>query len=309
MSRTSDQQQKPKTLTFPSKFHLVPMALLRRPTFLQKEFRESRAQQMALNFKIEGLGRLIVNHRDGVFLIIDGCHRHYALLKNDFGSYDIECEVYENLSDEEMAQVFLLHAKRRVMAQFEKFNVNCEANTPRECEIRRVVESNKLKISREREVGCVSAVAALIRVYDACGSKMLGMVLRTLNRAFAGDYAAFDGPLMEAIGQVFNRYNGRTSEDLLTERLSTAQGGVRAIYRRAENQRVRTGNQRVPCIAAAIVELYNRGLNARSERRLASWWKHSDEDLPTETKAATTESRARRRTTTTTPAAPHDLHV
>jgi hypothetical protein len=281
------------------------MALMRRPTFLQKEFRESRAQQMAAKFDLNGLGRLVVNHREGVFLIIDGCHRHYALLKNEFGSYDIECEVYENLTDDQMAQVFLLHAKRRVMGQFEKFNVNCEAKAHRECEIRRLVESNKLKISRERRECCVSAVSALIRVFDSCGGKILGMMLRTVNRAFTGDPAAFDGPLMEAVGQIYNRYNGRTNEELLTERLSAAHQGVRGLYRRAEAQKARTGNQKVQCIAAVIVDLYNRGLNARSEKRLPSWWKDCEE-----AEAPTPAARSRSRSRSSVTAPHHDqMHV
>lgn len=280
--RKADDKKTPAHVPFASKVHLVPMRLMRRPAFLQKEFREARAEQIAANFELNGLGRLVVNHRDGVFFIIDGCHRHYALLQNGFGEYDIECEVYTDLTDEQMAQVFLLHSKRRVMSPFEKFNVNCEASTPRECDVRRLVESNNLKVARAKEVGCVSAVSALLRVYDGCGGVVLGMMLRTLNSAFAGDPASFDGQLMEALGLVFNRYNGRTNEKELTARLSQAQHGVRGILRRAEAQRDKTGHQKVQCIAAVVVDLYNRGTKRTSER-LPSWWKDecdSSLDLP-----------------------------
>ena len=45
----------------------------------------------------------------------------------------------------------------------------------------------------------------------------------------------------------------------------------RATLRRAESQRERTGNQKAQCIAATIVDIYNKG--ASGKQRLASWWK------------------------------------
>jgi len=262
---------KHERIMFASKMHLVPMQLMRRPEFLQKEFNQSRADKMAADFRLEGLGRLVVNHRDGVFYIIDGCHRHDALLKNGFGEYDIECDVYEGLSDEEMARVFLLHAQRRVMSAFEKFNVKVEAKNARELDILRTVEGNHLKITRAHEQSCINAVSALGKVYDMAGPKILGMTLRTLRDAYDGDPAAFDGQLIAGLGGVFNRFNGRTHERNLIEQLAALAHGVRGIHQRAEKIRQATQNDKVQCISAVLVDIHNRGLAPKL--RLPSWWK------------------------------------
>jgi Family of unknown function (DUF6551) len=267
-------------ITFACKIHLVPMQLMRRPEFLQKEFNQARADRMAADFKLEGLGRLVVNHRDGVFYIIDGCHRHDALLKNGFGEYDIECDVYENLSDEEMARVFLLHANRRVMSAFEKFSVKVEAKAPRELDILRTVEGNHLKITRSREAGCINAVSALGKVYDMAGSKILGMTLRTLRDAYDGDPAAFDGPLIAGLGGVFNRFNGRTHEKNLVDQLASLSHGVRGIHQKAEKIRQATQNDKTQCISAVLVDIHNKGLSPKL--RLPSWWKDPNTDGRTE---------------------------
>ena len=261
---------------FSSKMHLVPMQLMRRPEFLQKEFNQQRADRMAADFKLEGLGRLVVNHRDGVFYIIDGCHRHDALLKNGFGEYDIECDVYQDLSDDEMARVFLLHANRRVMSAFEKFSVKVEAKSPRELDILRTVEGNRLKVTRSREAGCINAVSALGKVYDMAGAKILGMTLRTLRDAYDGDPAAFDGPLIAGLGGVFNRFNGRTHEKNLVDQLAALAHGVRGIHQKAEKIRQATQNDKTQCISAVLVDIHNKGLTPK--QKLPSWWKDPNSD-------------------------------
>lgn len=263
-----------KRVQFSYKTYMVPLRAMRRPDFLQKEFRESRARVMAGdNLDLNALGNLVVNHRDGIFWIIDGCHRQWALVESGFADYEVSCEVYENLSDAEMAQVFLLRAKRRVMGMFETFKVRCDADSSRESEIQRVVEANRLKISREHEPHCISAVAALGRVYDGGGSKVLGQTVRALRDGFGGDPMAFDGQMIRAMGMVFNRHNGHVDEQLLVERLSQVQHGARGLMRRAEAQRERTGNQKAQCLAAVIVDAVNKG--TAPSKRLPSWWKET----------------------------------
>jgi hypothetical protein len=267
-------------LTVKSKIYGVPYTLLRRPGFLQKEFNTARADRMAANFNLEGLGRLVVNHRDGFFDIIDGCHRHYALGKNEFTKYDIPCEVYEGLTDDEMARIFLLLSARRVMSAYERFNVNVEANTARECDILRVVNGLGLKISRAKSNGCISAVSALVKVYDLGGgalggAKLIGHVLRTLNGAYDGDPAAFDGQLILGAAFVSNRFNGRVQEKALIEKLAALPNGVRGILQKAEALKAKTGHEKSQCISAVLVELHNRGLAHKD--RLPSWWKSVEE--------------------------------
>jgi len=271
-----EERSKPHDrLQFASKMYDVPYKLLCRPDFLQKEFNEARADRIAAKFDLNGLGRLVVNHRDGRYWIIDGCNRHHALGVNGFQNYDIPCEVYEDLTDEQMAKVFLLLANRRVMSAFEKFNVNVEANAPRECEIQRSIEALGLKISRMKHKGCLSSVAALVKIFDLGGSKLVALVLRTLNAAYDGDHTSFDPQIILGLGRVYNRFDGRAQEKLVIDRLVALSNGVRGLHQRAEQLRCRTGNQKAHCISAVIVDLYNKGLTGKD--RLPPWWKSADE--------------------------------
>ena len=158
---------------------------------------------------------------------------------------------------------------------FEKFPIACTAGRQRELDIRRTVEIHGLKISQAKERGCVGAVSALTKIYDSAGPIILGQAIRTIRDAFGDDPLAFDGYLLQGLGLVFNRYNGLANEKELVQLLAHVQHGSRGLLRRAEAQRERTGNQKVQCVAAAIVELHNKGTRSHT-KRLPSWWKSAE---------------------------------
>lgn len=267
----------------PSKIRPVPIAQMRVPPALvtQREFRKAHGDRIAADLDLNKLGYPVINHRDGHYWVLDGQHRIYALKQNGFTSDVLDCEVYENLSDEEMADIFLGRDSRKAIAPFDKFHVACTAGYVRETGIRRAVETQGVRIGRAKEDHTVSAIGTLGKVYDKAGGGkngevVVGQVVRTINKAFGGDPASFDRGLIEGIGLVFNRYNGLTNESDLAARLASK--GVRGLLQRAEAQRLRTGNQKGQCIAAAVVEAYNKGVGPRAKDRLPSWWKEADDN-------------------------------
>lgn len=239
----------------------------------QRRYNKAQAEDYAQNLDFDKLGIPIVNQRDGTYWILDGQHR-IAALKMFFAPNDpgqIDCEVYEQLSDAEMAEIFLGRDNRRAISIFEKFQVACTAERSRECDVRRTVETQGLRISRQKEDGCIGAVSALMKVYDRSDGALLGRVLRVLRDAFDSSADAFDGALIDATGMVFHRYNGKVDERQLIEQLSSTR--VATLFQRAEDKRSRTGNLKVPCMAAVLVDLYNKSKTHKS--RLADWWKDS----------------------------------
>lgn len=261
----------------PSKIHLVPIAKMRTPTALiaQREFKKAWGDRIATDLDLNKIGYPVVNHRDGNFWILDGQHRIYALRQNGFENYDLPCEVYEDLTDAEMADIFLGRSATRAIAAFDKFHVACTAGYPRETAIRRAIESNGLKVGRRDEENTIGAIGACGKVYDRSGDVVLGQTLRTLKHAFSGDPTGLDGVLIEGVGLVYNRYNGKTNEKDMSARLSEITRGAHALLRRAEAQREKTGNHKAQCVAATVVDIYNKGLGPRAADRLPAWWKEA----------------------------------
>jgi len=247
---------------------------MRVPTALvaQREFRKAHGDRLAAELDLNKLGYPIVNYRDGIPWVVDGQHRKYALEQNGFGNEVLDCEVYEDLTDAEMADIFLGRDNRKPVPVYDKFHVSRTAGYKRELDIWHAVESNGQRISRERDGG-ISAVAALGKVYDRSGDIVLGQVIRTINLGFGGDTDAFDGSIIEGLGLVYNRFNGRTDEKALAHRLAGLRHGARELLRKAEAIKERTGNQKKHCIAAAVVEIFNKGAGPHSKGRLPAWWK------------------------------------
>lgn len=262
----------------PSKIRPVPIAQMRVPPALvtQREFRKAHGDRIAADLDLNKIGFPVINHREGIYWVLDGQHRIYALKENGFEKDVLDCEVYEDLTDAEMAELFLGRDARRAISPYDKFHVSCTAGRERENDIRRVVEANGLKISRDKKEGCIGAIAALGKVYDRSGDVVVGQVVRTIKNAYAADPTAFDGAVIEGLGLVYNRYNGHTNEKELAARLAATPYGVRGLLRRAESQRERTGNQKSQCVAASVVEIYNKGAGPRAKNRLPSWWKEAE---------------------------------
>jgi hypothetical protein len=250
-------------MTF-EKMRVPPAGIVQRP------FSKSQADEIDNVFDAMKIGVLVVNVRDDITWVVDGQHRLEVLKRHGFNEWI--CEVFTNLTDAEAASLFLGRDRRRAISQFDKFLVGVTAGHKREMAIRQLIDAEGLKVSRAHEERCVAAVHALVSVYDRFGVNVLGQTLRTLRDAFDGDEAAFDGLLIEGMAQVYNRYNGHMTEEEMTSRLSDMRGGSRGLMQAAERTRLNTSAPRRNCIAAAIVEMYNkRAASARD--RLSSWWK------------------------------------
>lgn len=235
----------------------------------QRPFSKAHGDDYASNLDLHKLGIPTLNYRDGVYWAIDGQHRVYALIQNGFEADVLECEVFEGLTDSEAANIFLGRNGGLHVTPFSKFLVSCTAGYEAESDIKRTVESVGLKLSISKSDRSICAVSALMKVYTSVGAAGLAMVLRVLKRAFDGDAYAFDGHLIQGVGMVVARYGAKVDEPVLANALSMAQFGARGLLRRAQSTRERTGNRVPICVAAVVVEQYNKRVKAK----LPAWWK------------------------------------
>ena len=236
----------------------------------QRPFSKAHGDTLAAHLDLEKVGYPVINLANGVPWILDGQHRIYALRQNGFGNEELECEVYEHLSEREMADRFLGRNSMKAVKAFDRFQVAVTAGHAREAAIHRLVDEAGLKISSSGESGYIRAVTALIHVYEQHGATGLSQTLRTIRDAYDGDPAAFAQPVIEGVGLVYGRYNSRTDEAALIAALGRMKQGVHGLFRRAQLHRERTGKNQPQCVAAAVVDTLNRG--ARGKARLPGWW-------------------------------------
>ena len=242
------------------------------PGKAQRPFREAKGDKIAAEFDINNFGFPVICQVEGTNWTVDGQHRVYAIQKCGYakGSDSIECEVYNGLTMAEMARMFLGRNRSTPVTAFERFGVAVTAGYPAEQAITRIVEGVGLKIGYPGTEGNVYSVGALRRVHDRYGAETLERVLRVLRDAYNNSSAGFGRPLIDGLGLVLGTCT-RIDEKLLIEGLSKEPHGIHGVQRRAEEYRERLGRQVPECIAAGVVDIYNR--HAGRKGSLVKWWK------------------------------------
>lgn len=246
----------------------VPINEMRVSPHAQRELNQNRVNKILANLDLEQIGTPTVNWRDGYWWIIDGQHRIVALREFGFADDKLQCWTYEALSEQEEAKKFRqLNDQLRVDAMAE-FKVGVTAGFDEECDINRIVLATDLRITREKIDGGIAAVGTLRRVYRSHGGPTLGRSLRIIRDGF-GD-AGLEAPLIDGMGRVCGRYNGSLSDEDLVAKFQKMAGGAAGLLNKAEMTRRATGATRGEAVAAAIVEVANRG--RRGSSRLNDWW-------------------------------------
>jgi hypothetical protein len=246
----------------------VPLDKTEVPDHAQRELKQHRVEHIAANLDLEQIGTPTVSYRDGVFYILDGQHRIAALKQFGFESDSIQCWTYEGLTEDEEAEYFLKLNDTLAVDAMSKFRIGVNAGRDIECDIDRVVRAQGMVVSSHRTPGAIAAVGTLRRVYGRGGPGTLSRTLRIIGEAY-GD-AGLEASVIDGLSLVCQRYNGELPDDVLVERLAAARGGVNGLIQRADTLRRQTGNGKAHCVAAATVEVYNRG---RGGRKLPDWWR------------------------------------
>ena len=174
----------------------------------QREFSQAHGDAIAAEFDMSKFGYPVVNQVDETNWVVDGQHRVYGLRRQPAATRGttVECEVYENLSKREMADLFLGRNRSRNVNGFERFTVAVTAGHARERAIMRIVTAAKLEIKKDQRKRCIFAVGALQRVFEREGPGILERVMVTLREAYDGAPNAFGGAAVEGLALVFARY-------------------------------------------------------------------------------------------------------
>jgi Family of unknown function (DUF6551) len=248
----------------------VPLTQMRVNPLAQRDLRPARVARLAASFDLEQMGNPTLSHRGDWYYIIDGQHRIEAL-KQWLGSWQdqlAQCWTYEGLTEAQEAEVFLKLNDVLAVPAYARFAVSVQAGRPGEADVDRIVRALGLRIAPSRAGGAISAVATLRRVYARGGAVVLSKALRIIRDAYGE--AGLDGPVIDGIGLLCQRYDGQLAEQRAVDRLAAAHGGVSGLVSRAGQLRQVTGTAMAQCVAAAAVEVINRGPGGT---KLPSWWK------------------------------------
>ena len=246
----------------------VPLTQMRVNPLAQRDLNQARVTKLAAVFDPEKMDAPTVSRRGGWYYLIDGQHRIAALRQwlSSWQDQQVQCWTYEALTEAQEAEKFLALNDALPVRAFAKFKVSVQAGRDTEADVDRIVRALGLRIARGS--GGISAVATLRRVYTRGGAAVLSRALRIIRDAYGE--AGLDGPVIDGIGLLCQRYNGQLAEQRAIDRLAAAHGGVSGLRSRAGQLRQTTGTAMAQCVAAAAVEVINRGPGGT---KLPDWWK------------------------------------
>ena len=186
----------------------------------QRELDAKRAEHMAAQFNADLMGVPVVSKRsDGSYVRIDGQHRVAAALIAGFGDVPIHMEVFEGLTIQQEAELFIrLNGGRKAIGAVDKYKARIEAREVVALEIFGVLKKHGCRIAAGRGRGIVAAVAAIESAYHKGN---LHSVVYVLSAWMDLDTAGFEGAFIRGVSLFLSLYPS-ADLDLLVKKLRVA---------------------------------------------------------------------------------------
>lgn len=244
---------------------------------VQRTLRPTRVEEIVAKFNPDALGILAVSRReDGRNHLMDGQHRHAAVIMLDGADWGLECEVYTGLSKSQEALMFRLLNNTRPPTVLEKFKVRVVEGDPVAVEINSILEENGWRLSNTKGDGAFSAVSNTEQVFvraetakgSGAGKQMLTWVLEVVNAAFGHDANGVRAEIVVGLSLLWMRHANQVDVAKLVTQLATYNGGPLALISSATTLRDLRGGTTGDAMAERLVALANKG---RKVNRLPDW--------------------------------------
>lgn len=245
------------------------------------------------NYDAASLGTLVVSRRaNGSHVILDGQHRWTVVTQYD-GDRELECRVYEGLTFEQEADLFLAFNNQSAVNSLAKFNAGVIAGRDGPVVIKEILDKYGLEVGTGQQQ--FSAVVTAMRVITwRDGLKLLDNTLDLLTAAWSplnNDKSPshltlearvgnipYRGVIVEGLARLLHRYNNAVNRARMIEALTAH--GSRAPERIAndavalKNAMAKTSG--AEAVAQVLVRLYN---SQHGGPRLPRWELDVDDDL------------------------------
>ncbi|MEU4316610.1 DUF6551 family protein [Nocardia sp. NPDC024068] len=211
------------------------------------------------------LPALVSKRRDGTLVIIDGQHSNQACINTEGPDFLRDTMVYEGLSVQQEAKLFLAANKhRKPVKPFDNFRVSLTAGDPIAIRVNEEVQSlgGDLQVAATPSTNRVGAVQALLAMGKNPG--MVSRVLKVVSEAWGRDASTWDNIVLRAVAMVLDwPGNWELAEDARLVKV-LKRGGSPTIWKQnAVRQRESGGGStsRSTPMAKQIVQDYNEGVD------------------------------------------------
>lgn len=256
----------------------LPLAELDFDARVNRQVNTHRVEQIVKDFDPEAIGVLTVSERmngSRKYVVIDGQHRCAALVKMGWADQKVPCHVRGELSIAEEAGLFVKLNNTAKPKAYERFMKSVTAGDPEAMAIDKIVRSVGLKVSDQQVDGTLTAVQALEKIYRGDkftggeSAHVLAGTLRLSTNAWGKTCGAVNANVIQGLALVLRKHGAQIDVDDLLKKLSPYSGGPTALLGRARGLRDLRGGTVPNCVAAIVVDVYNKG---RRSTKLPGWF-------------------------------------
>jgi len=240
----------------------IPLAKIE-PSDYQRATKSTQVSNIVKNFDEAKLGTLTVSHRDGKYYIIDGAHRLSALRTLHY-THAI-CEILTGLTHEQEADYFRTQGvDKRALRPLDLFKAGIIADNKKCITIEEIVRDNSFQIGfSHKDFNQIGAVKTLFTIVDDYGYEVLDDTLCLIANTWMGIPKAVCSDSLLGVAEFVSIYGVGDFD----RRLCDCFPAIWYEYREAVRNSQKTIKARKH-FCRILVEHYNKGLGARSKKRL-----------------------------------------
>jgi hypothetical protein len=213
-------------------------------------------RQIADSLDFSKLGALTVSQReDGTYSLIDGQRRVAALKHRGLGTYRVRCLVYQGLTVEQEAELFLGLNNTRVVHSLDRFAVGVTAGHAECLGINAVLKRIGWRVGRASGPGVAVSTEAMGKIWRADPSgAMLARVVGVLNEAFGRDRNTLSGHVVSGVGAFLAK--NQVDDKQLIDKLRAKFASPLNLLSMARSRRETEGGSVASNIATVIARTY-----------------------------------------------------
>ncbi len=233
----------------------------------QRPFRESRARRIADKFDPQRFDRVRVTmpNGNGIYHVIDGQHRKGAVEMLWGSDEKVPCIILNAEDPAAAAKLFRgINGLRFGVDPISDFKVAVTAKEPTQVAVNHIVERRGYKVSASHSDNPkggrnISAVGALVKVYEQNGPKVLDEILQIISATWPSDPHATSPSILRGYGQLLNEFGSQVNWGRLTDviRSKYTPGSFLTSVREFHNA---DGGSLADAVQVLLMKRYNRGL-------------------------------------------------
>ena len=234
-------------------FELIPIKRLVSNQDYQRNLSLPHIKKTAENFDLYQINPVKVSRRNGVNYVFNGQHT-IEIVALVSGSRDtpVWCMVYDDMDYRTEADVFANQQKYvKVLAPYEIFMANIEAENELQMAIKSLVESYDLTISKNKAPGMICAVSSLELIYRKHGFHALDRTIRLCVGTWEGETGSLSSGILKGIAKLVVAFGDSLRDDVFKEKVGVY--SAREISRLARERKAGSMGY-----AEAMLIAYNR---------------------------------------------------